>query len=231
MTTTLLVFDIDGTLLSTPAGRWAFNRTFERFFGIPDSCATVPMAGRTDLLIYRDVCAAHRLDPEGFAEWREKYLGVLAEALVEDPGIVHPGVVALLKSARLEPGFALALGTGNIEEGARMKLDKHGLNEFFPCGGWGDDGDSRDDMIAAAVGRAAALQGRPFDRVVVIGDTPHDIACGQANRCITLGVATGRHSQDELAACGADVVLANFADTEHVVNLLRTLDIAKRTGA
>ncbi|HYF78370.1 MAG TPA: haloacid dehalogenase-like hydrolase [Symbiobacteriaceae bacterium] len=222
-TSTLLIFDIDGTLVSTKAGRRAFNRALERFFGVADAAEGIPMAGRTDLIIYRDICTRFGLDPGTFGAFKLEFVAQLAEALVDDPGHVLPGVVELLEACEQEPGYMLGLGTGNVEEGARLKLAPHDLNRFFPVGGFGDEGETRDDVIAMAIRRAEAQAGAAFDRVVVIGDTPLDIACGKANRCLTVGVATGYHAREELHACGADLVVADFSDLGAVLLGLRGL--------
>lgn len=217
MSTTLLVFDIDGTLISTGAGRQAFNRAFERFFGLAGAAATVPMAGRTDPAIFGEVCQQHGVDPQTFGVWKLTFLEELAQALLDDPGHMLPGVLPLLEQLRTMPDFTLALGTGNVEEGARMKLACHDLNRFFPTGGFGADGASRDEVIARAIERSRERHGRRFDRVVILGDTPADILCGRANQGLTVGVATGYHSMQELEACGADVVLPDFSDTATVL--------------
>jgi len=220
---TLLVFDVDGTLITTRAGRKAFNQALERVFGVADAAAGVAMAGRTDPLIYREICEANGWDPGTFGAWKMEFLAALAEHLTHDPGTIHPGVEALLEACSREAGFVLALGTGNVEEGARMKLAPHGLNRYFHTGGFGDDGATRDEVIAKAIARAEAQQGARFDRVLVIGDTPHDIACGRANRCVTVGVATGHHAREELQACGADWVVDDFADVMGAVERFRNL--------
>lgn len=218
-----MIFDIDGTLVTTRAGRKAFNRAFERVFGLKNAAATVVMAGRTDPLIFREICELHNLDPAAFGAWKLEFLAELAEALNADPGFIHPGVVKLLNACQREPEFALALGTGNVEEGARLKMAPHDLNRFFATGGFGADGATRDDVIARAIMRSEFLNGAPYDRVVVIGDTPLDIQCGKANSCLTVGVATGYHREHELSECGADLVLTDFSNTMAVLQHLRNL--------
>lgn len=223
MRSTLLVFDIDGTLISTPAGRHAFNRAIERIFGLVGAAGKVPMAGRTDPAIFADVCREHGLDPRTFGAWKLEFLAQLADALNAHPGRVLPGVRELVEACANEPGFSLALGTGNVEEGARLKLAPHDLNRYFPLGGFGSDGATRDEVIASGIARAQAKHGRPFDRVIVLGDTPHDIGCGKANRCLTVAVATGPYSMEALEECGPDLVLPDFSDTTGVLRRLRDL--------
>lgn len=223
MTQTLLIFDVDGTLISTKAGRRAFNRALEQFFGVAAAAEGIPMAGRTDLVIYRDICARRGLDAATFGAFRLEFVAQLAEALNDEPGHVLPGVVELLEACSAEESFTLALGTGNVEPGARLKLAPHNLNRFFPVGGFGDEGETRDDVIAMAIRRAEAFKGTAFSRTVVIGDTPLDIACGKANRCLTVGVATGHHKREELIECGADLVVPDFSDLQSILMGLRVL--------
>lgn len=222
MRDTLLIFDIDGTLIETRAGRQAFNLALQKVFGLTEAAGTVPMAGRTDPAIYAEVCAQHGLDPATFGAWKLEFLASLADALVTDPGRVLPGVWDLVQGCSEEPAFALALGTGNVEEGARLKLACHDLNRFFPTGGFGADGINRDEVIARGIARARAHYACEFERIVVIGDTPHDIQCGRNNACLTLGVATGPYREEQLWACGADHVFPEFTDTRGVIQWLRS---------
>jgi len=220
---TLLIFDVDGTLITTRAGRKAFNHALEKVFGLADAAGQVAMAGRTDPLIYRELCEANGWDPGSFGAWKVEFLAALGEQLRHDPGFMHPGVGPLLQACSQEPEFVLALGTGNVEEGARLKLAAHDLNRYFATGGFGEDGATRDEVIATAVVRAERQHGSPFRRVLVIGDTPHDISCGKANRCLTVGVATGYHAREELIGCGADLVLESFADVAVTLEHFRSL--------
>ncbi len=223
MSKRLLLFDVDGTLISTRAGRHAFNRAFESVFGLRDLATNTSMAGQTDPLIFREICERHGLAQDRFTEWKGHFLKHLQEAVAAEPGDTLPGVRDLLEALRREPDFFLALGTGNVEEGARLKLEPHGLNPFFPTGGFGEDGGSRDQVIARAIARAGELYGGPFERVVVIGDTPNDIRCGRANRCRTVAVATGHYSLEQLRAHAPDCAVADLTDTHRMVETFRML--------
>jgi phosphoglycolate phosphatase-like HAD superfamily hydrolase len=112
-----------------------------------------------------------------------------------------------------------ALGTGNFRRGGELKLRHYGIGHHFPDmpGGFGEDSESRDEMIGTAIGRLAN-GARP--RVVVIGDTPHDITAARANGAFAFGVATGRNPAAELLACGADAALDDLTDLERVLSLI-----------
>jgi phosphoglycolate phosphatase len=223
VTKTLLVFDIDGTLVSTKAGRTAFDQAFERVFGIRDATRTVAMAGRTDLAIFADACGLYGLDTSSFSHWKLEFIAHLADAMQADPGHCLPGVMDLVHACSQNPRFSLALGTGNVEEGARIKLAPHGLNGYFPTGGFGSDGPTRAAVIATGIRRAEALNRAKFDHVVILGDTPHDILCGKENSCFTVGVATGPFDQNELSHCGADLCLPDFKDPKKLMYFLQNL--------
>lgn len=218
---TLLIFDIDGTLLQTRAGRRAFSRAFESLYGLAEAAGSVPMAGRTDLSIFGAICGEHRLDPKGFSAWKQAFLLCLEEELQAEPGQLLPGVRELLEACSLQPDLTLALGTGNVEEGARLKLGRHDLNRFFAAGGFGSDGHAREAVIAQAIARSEAHHGFPFDRRVVIGDTPLDVACAHATGCLGLAVATGPFTMTDLGRCGADLLLPDLTQTDRLVAWFR----------
>lgn len=228
MTSALLVFDIDGTLVQTRAGRRAFNRAFQRMFGLAEAANSVAMAGRTDPAIFQDVCGAHGLDHGTYAAWKLEFLAELADEMKLDPGHVLPGVRELLEACRSEAAFFLALGTGNVEEGARLKLAPHDLNRFFPVGGFGTDGTTRDQVIAGAIEKARRHYGMQFEHILILGDTPHDISCGKANQALTIAVATGPFSEAQLHQCHPDLVLRDFTDTRQVMQELHRLMTKRR---
>jgi phosphoglycolate phosphatase-like HAD superfamily hydrolase len=134
-------------------------------------------------------------------------------------GTLMPGVGAVLDAISARDGVMQALGTGNFRRGGQLKLRYYGIDHHFPemPGGFGEDSESRDEMIGAAIRR---LCDGTKPRVVVIGDTPHDVAAARANNAFALGVATGRDSVDDLLACGADVALENLSDLDRVMRIV-----------
>jgi phosphoglycolate phosphatase len=142
------------------------------------------------------------------------YVGLLREEI--DAGEVEtlPGIRELVTALTADRRALVGLLTGNVEEGARLKLDPTGLLSLFKIGAYGSDSALRADLPAVAVARAEALTGRRYagKDVVVIGDTPADVECGASLGVTSIAVATGRHSLDELAASRPDHLFADFSD-------------------
>lgn len=209
----LLLFDIDGTLLRVPAARRAYRAAFLELLGVPDADRDVDFSGRTDRLTFREMacrCGAPDADVD---EIIARYLAHLARELAGDPGLCLPGAGAFVRACAAIPAYRLALGTGNVEAGARAKLAAHGLDRYFPTGGFGDDADERPDILRAALRKAAEHYGERFRAAVVIGDTPHDVTAARAVGARVLAVATGRPSVQELSAAGPDGLLEDLRDT------------------
>ncbi|MCL5046438.1 MAG: haloacid dehalogenase-like hydrolase [Actinobacteria bacterium] len=223
---TLLMFDLDQTLVKGHgAGRAAGDRTFLKIFGIDKASDGITMAGRTDPVIFREMLNRRGIPAES-APWEEiyrTYVGLLSEELVHRPGELLPGIPALLDACR-EAGLYLALGTGNIEPAAALKLQGHGLGKYFPVGGYGLDAPDRDGVIRAGIEKARDHYRARFDAVVVIGDTPHDIACGRANGAYTVGVAMGRFSVAELEEHSPDLAVDDLGDVAGLTRWFLSLE-------
>lgn len=223
----LVLFDLDLTLVSThAAGYDAMLRAGRELHGPSFTAEGVPFAGRLDPLIIADLLRANSLPAEQgmAAHFREAYARHLAQRLAEGPApTVLPGVHALLDALSRDDRALLGLLTGNFEPTGRIKLSASGLDaDTFAVRVWGDDSPhdppAREHLPPIALDRARRLghQARP-ERAVVIGDTPHDVACARAHGCRSLGVATGRSSRDELARSGATRAVADLADTRDIV--------------
>lgn len=219
----LVLFDIDGTLVRGGPAKGAFEQAMRETFGTTGDVQNTSFAGKTDPQIARELLegagfGAEEID-RGLERLWPRYLRLLEERLPGRPMEVLPGVHELLDALRPIEDVALGLLTGNIEGGARLKLGSARLWERFRFGSYGSDHEDRDRLPAIALRRAAEVWGRSFDPcdAIVIGDTPRDIACGQAGGARTLGVATGRYGAHELVACGADHVLPDLRATEDVL--------------
>jgi phosphoglycolate phosphatase len=223
--TRLILFDIDGTLLSGGPAKEAFRSALVEVFGTPGPIQKWDFSGKTDPQIARELLQEESRSnaeiDQGFPLLWTGYLRRLEALLPAQPTEPLPGVPALLDALTREAGVALGLVTGNLERGAELKLASAGLGPF-PLGGFGSDHEERNHLPAVALDRAQAHWGRRFhpDEVVVVGDTPRDVACGQAHRLRTLAVATGRFPASVLRDAGADVTLDDFSDPEAVCRIL-----------
>jgi phosphoglycolate phosphatase-like HAD superfamily hydrolase len=229
---TLLVFDIDGTLVSgSRAGREAFALAIGDCLGITVDLSNLSLPGKTDQAIMQEIINEHGL-PRDRLTWdalRAAFVQRLEAGLRASPGQPCPGVQTFLDAVVMLPHYALALGTGNIEHGARLKLGAHGLNRYFPTGGFGDDHILRDVLIGRGIERARAHYGVMFDRVVIVGDTPFDVDAARANGAYSLGVATGRFSVDALRAAGATLAAPDLTDAAAVLTAIESLAPSRPT--
>ncbi len=222
---TLLLWDIDGTLLASGgAGLRALQVALARVFAVDGPLDDIDFAGRTDRWILRRIFEKFSLPAteENFARYLEAYVAALPAALANPHARVLPGVRALLAAAAARPDVTQGLLTGNIRRGAQAKLGHHGLWDHFPFGAFADDSEHRNDLGPHALRRAREHAGVDFEptRVWVIGDTPHDIACGRAIGARTLALATGSHSLDSLRAHAPDAALPDLADAAAFWNLV-----------
>lgn len=224
----LLIFDIDGTLASMDGATFrAYAKAFHKIFGRDPITEGLSMHGRTDPLIFRECFENTGLT----GDWRASYDVFKPLYLAELPASirasvrarVHPGVRELLAELRQRPNeFALALGTGNMEAGARAKIGHFGLNDYFPVGGFGDLHLERHAILQDALDAACAHFREPFraNETWVIGDTEYDVRGARVLGMRTLGVATGgKYTTDMLAAVGADVVREDLSQTADVLEL------------
>jgi phosphoglycolate phosphatase-like HAD superfamily hydrolase len=215
---TLLLWDIDGTLISAGgAGIRALGIALQRVFAINGSINDIDFAGRTDRWIMRQIFAKFALPAteENFARLTDGYVAALPEALTDRGVHALPGVPLLLDTALTRGDVALGLLTGNLRRGAEVKLGSRNLWRYFPFGAFADDCEDRNQLGPHALRRARTHHGVEFAPADtwVIGDTPHDVVCARAFGARALAVATGRHSADELRAAGPDAVFSDFSDT------------------
>jgi len=221
----LVLFDIDGTLItSRGAGRRAMRTALERVFGAAGGIDQYDLRGRTDTRIVHDVMGALGWEParvkERLDDFFEAYLGGLTSEIGDGRHVVTlPGVSAVVARLAQSPDALLGLVTGNIEEGARIKLLPTGLWPLFRVGAYGSDHMDRRRLPSLAARRAQALVGYPFAAtdVVVIGDTPHDIDCARACGAVAVAVTTGQYTRDELLAERPDHLFDDLADVEKVL--------------
>jgi phosphoglycolate phosphatase-like HAD superfamily hydrolase len=231
----IVLFDIDGTLISSGgAGRAALLAGLDEEFGPRRLDGHLELRGRTDRAILHDLLRLAGLPdtPENIDRLRAAYLRQLpalmrahATEVAADSRYharVLPGIAALLDGLTRRDEVCIGLLTGNMRDGARIKLGHFGLFDYFTFGGYGDVYHDRDDVARAALDDARRHLDRPIepDRVWVIGDTPLDVRCARAIGSRVLAVVTGWHDRAELAACAPDLLLDDLSDASPLLSLV-----------
>ncbi len=209
----LLLFDIDGTLIS--CGKQVariFAGSLREIFGGHGPLEGFSFAGKTDPMIVRELTCALGLSPEAveaaLGRMSTLYVERLARELAVEKMRVLPGVEPLLRSLAGREEVAVGLLTGNWRGGAEAKLGRVGLWDFFELGAFGEDAYDRRGLVPVALERARRLKGYDFrpEDALIVGDTALDVDCARASGVPCLAVATGYTPAEELRAAGADWV-------------------------
>ncbi len=221
-----ILFDIDGTLLdSGGAGMRSLNRAFEEMFSIRSAFDTISVAGKTDLQIIKEGLTMHGIQsPNGIIyEFFETYIRHLKTQVHTGKGRIKKGIPEILDILKSRGDCVLGLLTGNIEEGAMIKLKAFHLNSYFIAGAFGSDSEDRNKLLPIAVDKLYKKSSFliPYSDCVVIGDTPRDVSCSKPYGAFALAVATGPYTCRELSEAGADEVLEDLSDTERFMAILR----------
>lgn len=221
----LLLWDIDGTLISTgAAGQRAIVLATAQRYGGSGDLDGVEIAGRTDTGIAHQILAKYGepITEESMGSFLKVYLELLAHELPRSQGRVLPGVLELLHRAESGPDTTLGLLTGNLRRGAQLKLEHYQLWHFFAFGAFADDHHDRNELGAFALTRAHEGTGEKFlpAQVDVIGDTGHDIACGRAFGARTIAIATGSWPRARLAEYAPDFLFDDLSDVDNVIATL-----------
>jgi phosphoglycolate phosphatase len=230
MKSRLVLFDIDGTILLTGgAGRRAITTALHEAVGSASSFQHVRFDGKTDPQIVSELldAAGHAgpHDAERIEALCRRYVTLLEQELQEPAtdAAVMPGVHPLLDALEARPDVVLGLLTGNVAQGAALKLRAVGIDPArFAVGAYGSDAAHRPDLPAIAAERARAHFGRAPSghEVVIIGDTPADVACGAGIEARALAVATGAYSVSDLEVCGAHAVFLDLSETDAVLDAI-----------
>lgn len=202
----VLFWDIDGTLLNTGrAGMIAWNESVRELTGREFDLKTeLRTAGLTDFQIAVQTFEIMGLNPEpGLIERLvHRYEELLPSSLPRRNGYVFPNVRDILEHLRQRPDIRSYLLTGNTRGGARAKLTYYGLMEFFSDGAFAEDAGDRSVIARRALELAKRAGSVAENRIFVVGDTPHDIACATAIGARTIAVATGGYTLEELQPHG-----------------------------
>ena len=221
----LLLFDIDGTLITSGgAGDHSLRLAIKERFGIEEDFHGIEIAGRTDSGIARQVFAKHSLPgtPADTAALFDSYLAHLTILLPKKEGGLLPGILDLLDTLKARPDVVLGLLTGNLARGAELKLTHYGVWHYFEFGAYADDHHDRNELGHFARTRALAQHGIEFppERIYILGDTPHDIACARAIGAKAVAIATGQYSHASLAEHSPDFLFDDLGDVPAVVAAL-----------
>lgn len=222
----LVLFDVDGTLISAGrAARESILAALSSILGWEGSTDGNDFSGKTDPQILRELVAdavgAARFDAT-LSAVLDRYVDELRRRLRPEAVVPKPGVSALLERLSRDRRVTLGLLTGNIERGARTKLEPPGFNRYFPFGAFGDDSADRYCLPAVAVARAREHTGREFsgESVVIVGDSVHDVLCGRSLGVRSIAVATGPTPAEKLAAERPDALFSDFNDVPRVAEAI-----------
>ncbi|MGZ7040668.1 MAG: HAD family hydrolase [Thermoanaerobaculia bacterium] len=223
----LVLFDIDGTLITDGgASRAAFASALHDVYGYDGDLGRYDFSGCTDPQITEMVLSDAGLSREDIAQrieplWKH-YIDGLARNATPQRVRVLPGIHELLRVLGTRTDVTLALLTGNIERGARLKLGAAGLNHHFPFGAFGSDSAKREELLPIAVERASRVNGHRFDKrdVVIIGDSIYDVRCGVPHQATTIAIASGKTPAETLRAEKPDHFFDNAVDVEAVLDAI-----------
>lgn len=227
----VVLFDIDWTLIkgggrvSIDVLRQALKRVWgvvlEDDFDITAHEGKVARQFVRDLVVERGVSdsdAIVHIDSV-FSEI-ERYF---KEHIDEFDAVPLTGVVDALEKMRAK-GVVMGVLTGNIESVARLKLDHAGLSEYFRFGAYGNEANSRTELVGIALRRAGALSGKQIEtrNTFLIGDSPRDILCGKEAGVRTIAVASGPNSFETLLAFKPDLVVKSLSEANTVISYIET---------
>lgn len=223
----LILFDVDGTLLMAGgAGNRALGRALQHTYGLENGLNGIRLDGKTDPQIVREALGRYgkeaSLTRQSLNSLFASYIPFLKDEVATSPDFrILPGVPELMATLSTQSSVALGLATGNIEEGARIKLDRADLTSFFTFGGYGSDAENRTELIRTAIERGLQeISPASAVDILLIGDTPHDVVHARTAGVRTLAVATGRYSVESLLAYKPDFVMPNLNCTEQIMEIL-----------
>lgn len=222
----LFLFDLDGTLILTGgAGVRALDQLFEKRYGICRATSNLRPDGKTDPAIFREIFRRRLNRSPTASEMKNAtrvYIQSLRGTLTKKRGYrVMRGIREFLRTAA-KRGDALALGTGNFRESARLKLTRSRLWRYFSVGGFGSDSEDRVEILRIAARRASQRYHHSFRRqdIFVVGDTSRDVAAAQRAGFRSIAVATGNIPLKELRKSKPDFLFEDLARVSKVFRMI-----------
>jgi phosphoglycolate phosphatase len=214
MARTVVLFDIDLTLVNISVDRAVLAGALDAATGVPGLLDRIDYGGSTDRWIVKEAARVGGLPLDGlFERYIDAYTPLLAQALAALPSSASRGAAELVDALVARSDAVVGIATGNIRRNARLKLAHGGLASYFEPlrGGFGDAHEDRADIVRAGALECGHADG---ERLVVVGDTVRDVRAALAAGAVAIGVGTGHSTADELAAAGASVVLRDFVDRD-----------------
>lgn len=224
----LVLFDIDETMISSDgAGRRAIGKALSDMFGTDMKKISVSMSGKTDPQILTEILKATDMTDAqieaNIDSILEIYISLLQDEIDKSLSyIIHTGVLELLDALENGDNFFLGLLTGNIEIGARMKLERFNLNKYFPIGAYGSDSANRMDLPEIATGRGKhhfSIDFKP-EEVTIIGDSIYDVMCAKGFGAKSLAVNTGVTDKQSLLKEEPDFFFDDLSHTEAIIKAI-----------
>jgi phosphoglycolate phosphatase-like HAD superfamily hydrolase len=223
----LVLFDIDGTLLTDRgASRDAFDDALRAVYDYAGDLSRYDFSGRTDPqiahMVLKDAGHAREDVETRLPRLWDLYLAELARNATPDRVRVMPGMRELVAALHEHDDVALALLTGNIERGARLKLGGASLNDYFTFGAFGSDSADRTELPPVAIRRASENLGMHFSGsdVVIIGDSIYDVRCGVPYGATTIAVASGKTPAEALRAEKPTFFFDDGADVQRLMDAI-----------
>ncbi|MCL1911488.1 MAG: HAD hydrolase-like protein [Leptospirales bacterium] len=225
-----VLFDIDGTILNAgSAGRKAFMQAAGEVFGSTGTMQKVDFQGRTDRYILEESFKNSPLRPEELNSkielMKKAYTEALGTTIYQYEAILLPGIKEALNELYKNQNIILGLLTGNFVESAFIKLARFGLDKFFSLGAYGEDSTNRSELPPVAQRRILENKGihLDFSRMIIIGDTIHDIECAKTSGAVSVAVGTGLTSKETLMGKNPDYYFDDLSDTENFLGVISAI--------
>lgn len=225
----LFLFDIDGTLINSGgAGKKALEYVFREIYEVENAMSGIVPDGKTDIEIIKEILfnkANVKEVDEGIIDFIvSEYVKKLEETIKNPSYRVIPGAKKFVQKIHYSKHNIAGLATGNIEIGAKIKLRPSGFFKYFKFGGFGSDSEDRVEILKIAYSRATKFAEEEIEKVYVIGDTPKDVRAAKKASFISVAMATGNYTINELIREEPDFLFTSFEDPD-IIKLLKDWDM------